>query len=614
MSNDAAIAKQSFFNRAGQWITATRNFVVNAFFVLATLFVLAALVGSCDSEDVPKDSALFINPTGQLVEQPSPPLSFPDVLFQSGPVQETAINDVLDAINLAATDDDIKIIVLDLDELSYASSAQVLRLGAALEAFKERGKEVIAYEEYFQQFQYHIASYATELYMHPMGQALLSGYGGNNLYFREMLEKLSVNVHVFRVGGFKSAVEPFTRDDMSEEAKLANQTLYNGLWRYLVEDIADNRQLPVADIEAYSQQFSLLLEKAGGDMARTTLEAKLVDELLTRDQIRARIADKVGWLEENERLNAIGMDNYLRLRQALPAIPGDNQIAVLVAQGTIMEGEGAGVAAADTLVRKIRNVRNNDQIKGLVLRVDSPGGSAFASELIRQELELLQIAGKPVVASFGSVAASGGYWISATADAIVSEPTTITGSIGIFGVVPSFENALDRLGIHSDGTGTTPLTSIDPLAGLNDEFKSILQSNIEFGYRQFTDLVARGRNMEPEAVEAIAQGRVWQGDKAFELGLVDALGDTQVAIEKAAELAELSDWSVRYLEDPLDPRDEFIRQLMESVELDLVPQSPKNRLLSQAADLLEQTFAPLGYLSDPRQTYVVCLECTAGKF
>ena len=169
-----------------------------------------------------------------------------------------------------------------------------------------------------------------------MGQALLSGYGGNNLYFREMLEKLSVNVHVFRVGGFKSAVEPFTRDDMSEEAKLANQTLYNGLWRYLVEDIADNRQLPVADIEAYSQQFSVLLEKAGGDMARTTLEAKLVDELLARDQIRARIADKVGWLEENERLNAIGMDNYLRLRQALPAIPGDNQIAVLVAQGTIM--------------------------------------------------------------------------------------------------------------------------------------------------------------------------------------------------------------------------------------------------------------------------------------
>ena len=339
-----------------------------------------------------------------------------------------------------------------------------------------------------------------------------------------------------------------------------------------------------------------------------------MDELLTRDQIRARIADKVGWLEENERLNAIGMDNYLRLRQALPTISGDNQIAVLIAQGTIMEGEGAGVAAADTLVRKIRNVRNNDQIKGLVLRVDSPGGSAFASELIRQELELLQIAGKPVVASFGSVAASGGYWISATADAIVSEPTTITGSIGIFGVVPSFENALDRLGIHSDGTGTTPLTSIDPLAGLNDEFKSILQSNIEFGYRQFTDLVARGRNMEPEAVEAIAQGRVWQGDKAFELGLVDALGDTQVAIEKAAELAELSDWSVRYLEDPLNPRDEFIRQLMESVELDLVPQSPKNRLLSHAADLLEQTLAPLGYLSDPRQTYVVCLECTAGKF
>ena len=613
MSNDAAIDKQSFFNRAGQWITKIRIFLVNSFFVLATLFVLAALVSSCESESVPKDSALFINPTGQLVEQTSPPLSFPDVLFQSGQVEETAINDVLEAINLAATDDDIKLIVLDLDDLTYASSAQVLRIGAALEGFKETGKEVIAYENEFQQFQYHIASYANELYMHPWGDALLTGYGGNNLYFREMLEKLSVNVHVFRVGGFKSAVEPFTRDDMSEQAKLARQTLNNGLWRYLVEDIADNRKLPVADIEAYSQQFSVLLEKAGGDMGRATLEAKLVDELLTWDQVRTRIADKVGWLEDNERLNAIGMSSYLQLRQGLPTPPGDNQIAVLVAQGTIVEGEGPG-AAADTLVRKIRDARNNDQVKGLVLRVDSPGGSAFASELIRQELELLQVAGKPVVASFGSVAASGGYWISATADAIVSEPTTITGSIGIFGLVPTFENALDRIGIHSDGTGTTPLTSIDPFGGLNDEFKSILQSNIEFGYQKFTDLVAKGRNMDPEAVEAIAQGRIWQGDKALELGLVDVLGDTQVAIEKAAELAELSEWSVRYLEDPLNPRDAFIRQLMNSAGLDLTSQSPKARLLNQAATLMEEAFGPLGYLNDPKHSYVVCLECAAGKF
>ena len=613
MSNDAAIDKQSFFNRAGQWITKIRIFLVNSFFVLATLFVLAALVGSCESESVPKDSALFINPTGQLVEQTSPPLSFPDVLFQSGPVQETAISDVLEAITLAATDDDIKLIVLDLDQLTYASSAQVLRIGAALDRFKDTGKEIISYEDNFQQFQYHIASYANELYMHPWGDALLTGYGGNTLYFREMLEKLSVNVHVFRVGGFKSAVEPFTRDDMSEEAKLARQTLYNGLWRYLVEDIADNRKLPVDDIEAYSQQFSVLLEKAGGDMGRATLEAKLVDELLTWDQVRTRIADKVGWLEENERLNAIGMSSYLQLRQGLPTPPGDDQIAVLVAQGTIVEGTGNG-AAADRLVRKIRDARNNDQVKGLVLRVDSPGGSAFASELIRQELELLQVAGKPVVASFGSVAASGGYWISATADAIVSEPTTITGSIGIFGLVPTFENALDRIGIHSDGTGTTPLTSIDPFGGLNDEFKSILQSNIEFGYQKFTDLVAKGRNMDPEAVEAIAQGRIWQGDKAMELGLVDVLGDTQVAIEKAAELAELSDWSVRYLEDPLNPRDEIIRQLMSAAGLDLTSQSPKVRLLNQAAALMEEALGPLGYLNDPKQSYVVCLECAAGKF
>ncbi|MEC7560414.1 MAG: signal peptide peptidase SppA, partial [Pseudomonadota bacterium] len=534
--NDAAAAdKPSFFTRTGQRITKLRNFVLNSVFVLAILLVFGSLLGSCESDSVPEGSALVINPRGALVEQTAPPVSFPDVLFMGGVVEETAIGDVLDAISYAADDDDIKLLLLNLDELSYASSAQSLRIGEALASFKESGKQVVAYADYFSQYQYHIASYSDALYMHPMGQALLTGYGGNNLYFREMLQKLSINVHVFRVGDFKSAVEPFTRDDMSDEAKLANKTLYGGLWNYLLEDIARNRQIPRTEVETYSEQFSVLLQKSGGDMARAALEAKMVDELLTRDQVRSRIADQVGWIEENRQLNAIGMDRYLRLRQQSPDAPATDEIAVLVAQGTIMEGDAPGIAAADALIRKIRDARFNDQVKALVLRVDSPGGSAFASELIRQELELLQLAGKPVVASFASVAASGGYWISATADAIVSEATTITGSIGIFGVIPTFENSLDRLGIHSDGVGTSPLGNADSLSGLNDETKSIFQSNIEFGYQQFLDLVARGRNMETEAVEEIAQGRVWQGDKALELGLVDALGDLDTAIEKAAE-------------------------------------------------------------------------------
>ena len=609
MNNTVATDKQSFFSRTGERITKIRNFVLNSFFVLAILLVLGSLVSSCESDSVPKGSALVINPKGDLVEQTSPPVSFPDALFQTGSVQETAIGDVLNAITLAATDDDIKLIVLNLDDLSYASSAQALRIGEALMAFRDTGKQVITYADYYQQFQYHIASYSTALYMHPMGQALLSGYGGNNLYFKEMLQKLSINVHVFKVGGFKSAVEPFTRDNMSDQAKLANQTLYDGLWSYLIEDIAENRQIPVTEVETYTQQFSVLLEKADGDMARTALEAKIVDELLTRDQVRSRIADQVGWIDENERLNVIGMNGYLQLRQQFPETAEDGQVAVLVAQGAIMEGEGAGFAAADSLVRKIRNARHDEQIKGLVLRVDSPGGSAFASELIRQELELLQLAGKPVVASFASVAASGGYWISATADAIISEPTTITGSIGIFSILPTFENSLKRLGIHSDGAGTTPLTSADPFAGLNNEVKSILQSNIEYGYRQFVDLVARGRDMDIEAVEKVAQGRVWQGDKALELGLVDALGDLEVAIEKAAELAELDSWSVRELSDPINPRDELIRQLMQNVGLSQSFQSPELQLIKKAASYTEKALGPFAYMSDPKQAYVVCLEC-----
>ncbi|MEC7956315.1 MAG: signal peptide peptidase SppA, partial [Pseudomonadota bacterium] len=261
--------------------------------------------------------------------------------------------------------------------------------------------------------------------------------------------------------------------------------------------------------------------------------------------------------------------------------------------------------------RKIRDARFNDQVKALVLRVDSPGGSAFASELIRQELELLQLSGKPVVASFASVAASGGYWISATANAIVSEATTITGSIGIFGVIPTFENSLDRLGIHSDGVGTSPLGDGDPLSGLNDETKSIFQSNIEFGYQQFLDLVARGRNMETEAVEEIAQGRIWQGDKALELGLVDALGDLDTAIEKAAELAEIETWSVRQLTDPLNPRDELLRQLMQTVGLEPSIQTPQSKLLNEATNYMEDALSPLAYLSDPNKAYAVCLMCVS---
>ena len=610
--NDAAAAnKPSFFTRTGQRITKLRNFVLNSVFVLAILLVFGSLLGSCESDSVPEGSALVINPRGALVEQTAPPVSFPDVLFMGGVVEETAIGDVLDAISYAADDDDIKLLLLNLDELSYASSAQSLRIGEALASFKESGKQVVAYADYFSQYQYHIASYSDALYMHPMGQALLTGYGGNNLYFREMLRKLSINVHVFRVGDFKSAVEPFTRDDMSDEAKLANKTLYGGLWNYLLEDIARNRQIPRTEVETYSEQFSVLLQKSGGDMARAALEAKMVDELLTRDQVRSRIADQVGWIEENRQLNAIGMNRYLRLRQQSPDALATDEIAVLVAQGTIMEGDAPGIAAADALIRKIRDARFNDQVKALVLRVDSPGGSAFASELIRQELELLQLAGKPVVASFASVAASGGYWISATADAIVSEATTITGSIGIFGVIPTFENSLDRLGIHSDGVGTSPLGDADPLSGLNDETKSIFQSNIEFGYRQFLDLVARGRNMETEAVEEIAQGRVWQGDKALELGLVDALGDLDTAIEKAAELAEIETWSVRELTDPLNPRDELLRQLMQTVGLEPSIQTPQSKLLNEATNYMEDARSPLAYLSDPNKAYAVCLMCVS---
>jgi protease-4 len=594
-----------FFSTLGRRITQARTFVVNSVFVVIVLSIVISLLGGDERPSLRDNSALIIRPMGMIVEQTVAPRNWQDALFQDSSNAVIEIGDILHAIEIAGTDEKIKMIVLNLDDLYGVSLTQAKRIVSALHAFKESGKKVVSYGNFFEQNQYYIASSASEIYMNPWGQMLLQGYGGNNLYLKDLLAKLDINMHIFRVGEFKSATEPFSRINMSDEARQASTSLYEGIWQELVEGIAENRQLTSTEVNNYAQNFDTLLAKTNGDMARTALEANLIDELLTADQVETRIAAVVGRHEDE--INGIGMGAYLNMRDLTDEASDDAaQIGVIVVQGAILEeGQGlSNVASAEDLVGRIRQARFNEDIRALVVRVDSPGGSAFASELIRQELELFQVTGRPVVASFANVAASGGYWISATSDAIIAESATITGSIGIFGVVPTFEKSLDRIGVYSDGVGTAPLArGSSSLAGLNQHTKNILQASVEFGYGQFIDLVARGRDMSKAEVEKVAQGRVWQGSKALELGLVDALGGVDVALTKAADLAGLEQWTAIDLRRSLDPQSLFLMQMMDSFGLQLSANThPWLRSI-------QEQLSTLAMFTDRRHTFALCLAC-----
>jgi protease-4 len=595
-----------FFSTLGRRITQARTFVVNSVFVVIVLSIVISLLGGDERPSLRDNSALIIRPMGMIVEQTVAPRNWQDALFQDSSNAVIEIGDILHAIEIAGTDEKIKMIVLNLDDLYGVSLTQAKRIVSALHAFKESGKKVVSYGNVFEQNQYYIASSASEIYMNPWGQMLLQGYGGNNLYLKDLLAKLDINMHIFRVGEFKSATEPFSRINMSDEARQASTSLYEGIWQELVEGIAENRQLTSTEVNNYAQNFDTLLAKTNGDMARTALEANLIDELLTQDQVETRIAAEVGRYK-NE-INGIGMRTYLSIRGLVDEAYDETapEIGVIVVQGAILEeGQGlSNVASAEDLVERIRQARFNEDIRALVVRVDSPGGSAFASELIRQELELFQVTGRPVVASFANVAASGGYWISATSDAIVAESATITGSIGIFGVVPTFEKSLSRIGVYSDGVATAPMArGSSSLAGLSEQTQNILQSSVEFGYGQFIDLVARGRDMPKAEVDKVAQGRVWQGSKALELGLVDALGDINVALAKAAELAGIEEWQATDLRRPTDPRSILITEMMDSLGFQLT--AGAHPLLRG----IQEQLNTLAMFTDHRHTFALCLAC-----
>ncbi len=418
----------------------------------------------------------------------------------------------------------------------------------------------------------------------------------------------------FGVGKYKEFVEPFTRSDMSDAAREANRAVVDTLWQGYGKEVMANRGIDSAHFERYTRSYPDAVQETDGDFAHLAVEYHLVDELLTPDQARARIAETVGH-DHHGNFSGIGYRDYLKAVAGGNRPPAPPQVAVITGEGPVVMGnEVRGVIAAEQVVREIRRVRDDDKVGALVMRLNTPGGSAFAAELIRQELELTQLAGKPVVVSMGPLAASGGYWISSTADAIVAEPTTLTGSIGVFGIVPTFEQSLRAIGITSDGVQTTPLEQVNPLTSLSDATGRVLQTGTEHAYRHFIDLVARGRDMTVEQVQKVAQGRVWLGSQALDLGLVDALGDEDAAIARAAKLAGLEKYGVRRIQPPLSPEEVLIRQIFGTEA-----RAGLNRWLGGSASLpgslspllrrTQDTWRSLTSLNDPGHHYALCLAC-----
>ncbi len=598
----------SFWNS----VSALRRFVGNLLFLLLVVFLLVVFFVDGD-EDVPEGVALILSPEGNIVEQKSETVLSSNI-FGKAAKDETLLKDIIDVIDYAKEDERIETMVLDLRKMGAVGISKLQAIGAGLERFKSSGKPVFAFGDYYNQRQYYLGAHADRLYLSPMGGVMLHGFGLYRKYYKAALDKLKIQFHVFRVGTYKSAMEPFLRDSMSDYAKEANLAWLNILWNYYKIVVSEQRGLNPQSIDDYINNIPDHLAKAGGDAAVMALNLGLVDELKTRDEVREELIELVGKDKEGITFKQIAFDEYLnRIRPSLrKTTSGNNKIGIIVASGIIMDGEQpAGRIGGDTMADLLARAREDDTIKAVVVRIDSGGGSANASEIIRREIELIRQAGKPVFVSMGSVAASGGYWIAAPADQIWATPTTITGSIGIWGAFPTFERSLKSLGITSDGVGTTKLSdAFDPSRPLNDLVAQSMRQIIEQSYRRFIQRVAEGRNMRPEAVEKIAQGRVWAGTTAKELGLVDEIGTLQDTISAAAERVDLKDYEITYITQPLTTRERLIRQLNRLITGFFAVLNPLDHPVKKLYDnVIDTEIDHILHANDPAGLYAYCLNC-----
>jgi len=581
--------------------------------LLLVLIVLLTIFFYDREQDVPDNAALILSLHGDLVIQKTETILSGRLLGEEKR-EDTLLKDVIDVIEYARDDQRINALVLDLRDMESAGLSKLQDIGAALLQFKNSGKKIFAFSDVYNQSQYYLAAHADHVYLHPMGGVFLTGYGLYRQYFKTALDKLLIQFHVFRVGTYKSALEPFLRDDMSEYDKEANLAWMSVLWDVYKTRVSELRGLVPDSIDGYINDIDVNLKRVEGDMARLALDYGLVDELKTRDEFADELVRLVGEDKAGRTFKQIRFDEYLSIVESTREKPDPDisKVGVIVARGIILDGkQPAGKIGGDTLSDLFRQARGDDSIAAVVLRIDSPGGSALASETIRQEIELTRQAGKPVVVSMSSEAASGGYWIASAADEIWAAPTTITGSIGIYAAFVTVDKTLDSIGVHTDGIGTTRLAdALDPTRPLNSIVADSMQQIIESNYRRFIERVSAGRKMPTEDVEKIAQGRVWAGKTAVDLGLVDKLGGLQDAIGSAAELADIGDYDVIYVEQPLTAREQLIRRLNRFLTRAVrgsvgAPFNPGLRLY----DKLSSDIGRILELNDPRGIYAYCLTC-----
>ncbi|PJK08047.1 signal peptide peptidase SppA [Lysobacteraceae bacterium NML08-0793] len=598
----------------GLWdaMNFTRRLILNLlFFFLLFFFLLMMLVGMVSggksaSLKLSDRTTLVLAPVGQLVEQDSRDAMtriLSDISKDDSQAQ-VQLRDLLAVIDDAAKDKRIERMLLNVDGLSPGGFASMTEVAAALQRFRQAGKEIVAVSRGMGQKQYFLAAQANEIHLDPDGHGIvLEGLSGYRPYFREGLqEKLGVDFHLFKVGEYKSAAEPFVRDSASPEAKEADLFWMSDIWNQYLAEIAKQRKLSADGLAAAIDDFANGVEAAAGDLNRYALEHKLVDSLKTGEEVDALMAERgVEDADAEGGFRQIDWSQYLgHIKPKLPIeADGKPQVAVVVAEGEIAPGQQPrAVVGGDSLSALLREVRDDDKVKALVLRVNSPGGEVFASEQIRREVAALKVAGKPVVVSMGDVAASGGYWISMNADRIYAEPNTITGSIGIFGLVPNLTRALDKIGVHSDGVGTTRFAgAFDVTRPLSPEVGRVIQSVIDKGYRDFIGKVAGARGKTLEETDEVARGRVWSGAQAKQFGLVDELGGLQAAIDHAAQLGKLETgkYNVRYVEEPLTPFEAFMSEFAQArMGALLLNESPLLRnVLKNSAPGMQQ---PLRYL------------------
>ena len=592
--------------------------------LLVVIFGVMIWALSSSAPGVSLRTALVVKPEGQLVEQLSGDAVQRAIQNAQGEQrQETLLWDLVEAIRGAATDNRIRVLVLDLDKMEGAGQPELEELANAIGDFRASGKPVIAYGATYDQAQYYLAAQADKVYLDPTGFVMIEGYSRYSLYFKGLLQKLGVDVNVFRVGTFKSAVEIFTRDDMSPADKQQSQAYLGVLWSTYQKAVTTARKLPAGAIESYVDSLPQTVGAANGDAAKVALQAGLVTALANKLQVQQELLRLVGEDRSTGSFNQISAEDYARIVDARKKIhdgDGNARIGVIVASGDIDDGKAPpGTIGGDSLSELIRQARLDNDIKAVVLRVDSPGGSVAASEEIYQELQALRAAGKPLVISMGDLAASGGYYISAPANQIWASPATLTGSIGIFAIIPNISQTLGKVGVSSDGVGTTPLAgalTID--RPLSPEISGLLQSQVDRGYQEFLDRVADGRRETPQQIDAIGQGRVWAGADARRIGLVDRLGTLEDAVKAAARLAKVTQYQVEFVQ----PHFSWAEQVFEQAQsraaasaVSLFHADAQSLALLQVADRLDPVARGLEQLtrfSVPGHLYSYCF-CAANN-